>query len=136
MCLKYFSDMFSKLLTFLGYLKLDTACTESSDYLLSCVRRGLICVQRHNMEKGAKRAACFLLTVAVPRISCLRQWFLLETGCQSDLSCTECYWWLKAVCTSSSPLHLFWLPLNTVFQKYNFKTYVNGPQAESVMLFV
>lgn len=73
MYLKYFSDKFSKLFHFLGHLKrLNIVCTtESSYYLLSWGMRGLICDQRHNLGKEAKRAACFFLTVAVPHV-----WFM------------------------------------------------------------
>lgn len=61
--------MFSKLFHFSGHLKrLDIVRTESSCYLLSRGRRGLVCDQTRNMGKGAKRAACFFLTVAGPHL--------------------------------------------------------------------
>lgn len=126
MYLKYFPNIFSKILR--HWKRFNIVCPESSCYLLLCGRRGLICDQRHHSGKGTKRAACFFLTVAVPHfllMTIISAWNRLPEW--SNLYIMLLMTKRRAVFTRSSPPHLFWFPLNTVFQKQNFKTYVNTP---------
>lgn len=101
--LKYFSNTFSRLFHFLGYLIVST---ESFCGLLSSGRRGLICDQRHYLGQGAIKVSCLSLTVAFSQFLFVVIIPALNKLAQSDLTWTYCSGQLKGEWFSGALVHV------------------------------